>query len=85
MAKMQLKVDATDISEAMAAIGGLQKRLKWPSNETFRMDLLALLEAGRALEIPKGAKGAPLVAMASSDLLDLMRKYDPAEDWWRRI
>jgi hypothetical protein len=83
MAKMQLKVDTTDILEAMSAIGDLQKRLKWPSNETFRRDLFALFKAGRALEMPRGARGAPLVAMASSDLLDLMRKHDPDQPWWR--
>jgi hypothetical protein len=83
MAKMQLKVDTTDISEAMAAIRDLQRRLKWPSNETFRRDFFALLEARRAFEMPRGARGADLVVMASSDLLDLMRKHDPDRPWWR--
>lgn len=78
MASMSLRIDTSDCSAAIGAVADLTSRLPWPARETFRAEVLRLFDSGRAIEFDHPARGPVVVnALASAELLDLMRSYEP--------
>lgn len=76
MAKATLSIDTSDCSAVIKAVAQMADRLPWPHRENFRDEVQELFDVKRAITFVAPPRGAALEVIASSELLDLMRKYE---------
>lgn len=76
MAEIVQKFDTSDCSAVISAASELADRLPWPHREHFLVEVQQLIDANKIITFEAPAPGATIEAIASAELLDLMRKYE---------
>ncbi|WP_370285800.1 hypothetical protein [Pseudooceanicola nanhaiensis] len=71
-----LEGDTDVCSIVNGAVSEMADLLAWPHREHFQTEVQQLIYANKIVTFEMSARGATLEAIASAELVDLMRKYD---------